>query len=168
MKCYFLLAAALYCYSLAKAQHGEAKAHDVEGFHHCYFEERSFSVGGSVPYSFHAASPGVNARLYYNIGEAICFGPEFSYFQTEEASIQDFNFIGHYIFETKWTGIYPLLGVNYTIENEDHHSAKAWGLAIGGGLHRNFHRFTLFAEYAHVQSDLKDDFVSLGCLFNLR
>ena len=157
--------------NVAYAQHSthkEIEDHEGTEFHHCYFEERSFSAGGSLPYSFEAEAPGINVRLYYNIGENICFGPEFSYFKTEAIAIQDFNFIGHYIFETPWVGVYPLVGGNYTVESDGHETENALGLVLGGGLHRNFHRITVFAEYAHVKSHLKDDFLSLGCLFNFK
>ena len=136
--------------------------------HHCFLPERSFSFGLGLPYSFNAEGVGINSRLYYNIGHSLCFGPEFSYFKTDELEIMDIDFIVHYIFETPITGIYPLAGVNYTLEEAHGHEEKAAGLVFGAGLHRNFYKLTLFAEYAHVQSDLADDFITLGFMFTFK
>jgi hypothetical protein len=154
------------------AQHGESSEEEKEEIgeegHHCLFKKNSVSIALGVPYSFHFKAVGINTRVYYNVGERICFGPEFSYFKKGEFTALDFNFIGHYIFETKLVGLYPLLGVNYTIEKDTHETEEAFGAVIGGGLHRNFGLLSVFAEYAHVQSRLRDDFVSVGMMFNLR
>lgn len=148
--------------SICYAQHGSG---EEEFDHHCLLPAKSWSLGVGVPYSFHAESVGFNSRFYYNIGHAFCFGPEFSYFKTDELQLLDFDFLAHYIFETPITGVYPLLGVNYTAEEEHGHGEGAFGVVFGGGLHRNFSALTVFAEYAHVQSELADDFVTLGVMY---
>ncbi len=150
-----------------QAQHDASSDREAEG-HHCLFKKNSISLGLGAPYSFHFNGVGINARVYYNIGENICFGPEFSYFKTGELDVYDFNLIAHYIFETKLVGIYPLIGANYTIEKAPHESEEAFGAILGIGLHRNFGPFTVFAEYGHVQSRLKDDFVTVGAMFTIR
>lgn len=147
----------------ATAQHGSDEG-GMEG-HHCFFEERTVSFGLGLPYSFQAQALGMNARLYYNMGHRFCFGPEFSYFKTDELEILDVDFIAHYIFETPFTGVYPLLGVNYTRETEHGHKEAAPGLVVGAGLHRNFGSFTGFAEYSRVQSELADNFVTAGLMY---
>jgi hypothetical protein len=153
----------------AYAQHSDHSEGDSEGEdHHCLFKRNSLAIGAGLPYSFVINGAGINTRLYYNIGEHICFGPEFSFFKTVDLQISDFNFIGHYIFETKLFGLYPLAGVNYTIEKDPHESEEAFGVVLGGGLHRNFGLFTVFAEYSHVQSHLRDDFLTIGTLFSIR
>jgi len=86
--------------------------------HHCLFEHKSLTVGLATPYSFELNCAGINIRMYHNISENICFGPEFSYFNNGEYEISDFYFVVHYIFETPIVGIYLLLGANYTVEKE--------------------------------------------------
>ena len=137
--------------------------------HHALLEERSFTFGLGLPYSFVLNAPGINSRFYYNIGEHICFGPEFSFFSTDEENIYDINFVGHYIFETKIAGIYPLAGANYTIETfEEEETEEAFGLVTGIGLHRAFNRFIVFGEYSHVFSELSDDFVTVGVMYHFK
>jgi len=139
--------------------------------HHCHFEERSLTVGLGAPYSIEIESVGVNLRMYYNIGEKICFGPEYSYFKNDAFEIVDFDFIGHYIFETKFAGIYPLLGVNYTVETERElieEVKESAGAVYGIGMHRNFSDITFFVEYSRVESGIDDQFITGGIMYSLR
>ena len=149
----------------------EDKEHDPSQeneYHHCLFKKNSLSFGPAVTYSFPLNAAGINSRLYYNIGERICFGPEFAYLKKGEETIYDFNFMGHFIFETKIIGIYPLIGANYTIEKNHGETDEAFGLVFGGGFHRNFNWITVFAEYSHIESRLRDDFATLGFMINLK
>ena len=167
MKIIGLLAFAL-CISLSSfAQHGEEVEEDFE--HHCKFEERSIIIGLALPYSTGVNTLGVNFRMYYNINEHICFGPEYSYFKNEEYEIVDFDFIVHYIFETPVIGIYPLLGANYTVE-EDLEPAEpeienGLGVVYGAGIHRNVSNFTFFAEYSRVDFGVDDQFFTAGIMY---
>lgn len=129
--------------------------------------ETSFTAAISLPYSFHLNTIGINPRLYYNIGEHICFGPEASYFKKDDISILDLNFVGHYIFEIKQIGVYPLVGLNYTIENEPMHKEEELGFVFGAGFHKGFNKLMLFSEYSHVQSHLNiDDFITVGSMIH--
>jgi hypothetical protein len=47
--------------------------------HHCFFHPNSFVGGIAIPYSQEFRAIGINARLYYNITENFCLGPEFSF-----------------------------------------------------------------------------------------
>lgn len=122
-------------------------AQEEEDFeHHSLFKHQSLTVGIAAPYSFALNSTGINVRIYHNINENICFGPEVSYFKNGEFELVDFDFIVHNIFEMPLVGIYPLLGVNYTVEKETHLEetetlAKA-GMIYGLGMHRNIKSFT--------------------------
>lgn len=136
--------------------------------HHCLFEEKSVTIGLGSSYAFNIETIGINSRVYYNLGEQFCFGPEFSFFKKEEEKVYDLNFVGHYIFETKFAGIYPLAGLNYSIEETAHSTEKGAGFVIGGGVHRNFNSFTVFTEYSHVESDLPDDFITIGLMYTLK
>lgn len=164
MKKYIALGALLLSVFMGHAQHGAEES--MEG-HHCFFEERTFSMGLGLPYSFHIASPGVNARFYYNMGHNFCFGPEVSYFSLEGLEVLDFDFVAHYIFETPYAGVYPLVGVNYTHEVEFGHALGAAGVVFGAGLHRNFNSFTVFAEYSMVRSELSDYLATVGLMYTL-
>ena len=146
-----------------KAQHGSHEGDDE--FHRCFLPERSWSVASGFAYSLPEQAAGINARLYYNLGHRLCFGPELSYLSRPHLSITEINFVGHYIFETPLTGIYPLLGGNYTHEIHHGHAEEAFGVVLGGGLHRNFNRWTVFGEYAHVQGAIPDDFITIGFMF---
>ena len=146
----------------------EKRASDENEIHHCYVEEHGISVGIGIPYSFELETVGINARAYYNLTEKICFGPEASYFKKDDKTIKDVEFVGHYIFETKWVGIYPLIGINYTQETEHEHTIDAFGVVYGAGTHRNFGNFTTFIEYSRVQSALKDHVFSMGVFYRFK
>ena len=110
--------------------------------------------------------------MYYNIGEQICFGPEYSYFRNDEYEIVDFNFLGHYIFETKLVGIYPLFGANYTAETDRtglvEETEESFGLVFGAGVHRNFKKVVVFAEYSRVELGIDDQFLTVGLMYFLK
>lgn len=144
----------------------ESKEH--ESTHHCLYEEKSLTIGIASPYSFELNAPGVNIRMYYNIGKTICFGPEYAYFKTEEYEIVDFDFVGHYIIETPWVGIYPLAGVNYTVESalEHNETTADFGVVFGAGVHRNFKSLTVFSEYSRVELGIQDQFLTIGIMYN--
>lgn len=152
---------------------GQEEKNEESNYEHpCLFEERSLTVGVSAPYSIDLNSPGLNLRMYYNVGESICFGPEYSYFKKGDLEIVDFDFVIHYIFDLKWIGLYPLLGANYTIELENGHNGSenhaSPGLLIGGGIHRNFKNFSVFAEYSRVELGLNDQFIAAGLLYTIK
>jgi len=138
-------------------------------FHACLFPESSFSLGLAGTYGLAFSGAGINGRAYYNVTEQFCLGPEVSILSAHDKSLTDINLVAHYIVDVKGIGIYPVGGVNYSIEtenDEDHgsHTKKAWGLVTGVGMHRNFKRFTLFTEYSHHFSSIPDDLVALGAL----
>lgn len=151
---------------------GSLKAQSDSSFHHCLYPESSFTIGASAIYGLDFKGAGINGRLYYNMTERFCFGPEFSYLSASDKSLTDINLIAHYIFDIKGIGLYPLGGINYSIENEINalqgkETIEAWGIVSGAGLHRNFKRFTVFAEYSHHFVNIHDDadFLNLGMLF---
>ena len=148
--------------------------HKSEDEHHpVMMHHQSVTFGLGLPYSFELESPGINSRLYYNIGEKLCFGPEFSMFSNDEVDLIDFDAVVHYIFETPITGIYPVVGINYTIESEDSElhgttEEEAWGVLFGLGVHRNFKKWTCFLEYTRVESDLHDQFSTIGLMYTFK
>jgi hypothetical protein len=146
--------------STARGQHSEM---DSLTNHHCFFNENSITMGVGAIYSVPNEMTGVSVKAYYNFMEAWCVGPEVNYIQSTEKSLLDINLVAHYIFETPWVGVYPLVGANYTSESEENgHTNSAYGVMYGAGLHRNFDRISLFAEYSRVESHLADQFISLG------
>jgi hypothetical protein len=88
---------------MAQEFSNEEKAH-----HYCLMEENSFSIGIAPQYALSIKSIGYHGRFYYNMGERFCFGPEVSYFDNGNETLVDVDFVMHYIFETKWVGIYPV------------------------------------------------------------
>ena len=153
----------LFAFSQSESDNNSKSSDEFE--HHCLIEEKSFTIGLGAIYSLEKELLGVNSRFYYNIGEHICFGPEVSLIKNEVISIYDIDLVAHYIFETKWVGIYPLLGANYTYKKERGHSEEALGVVFGAGVHRNFNNIVVFGEYSRVQSELSDDFIALGLMF---
>ena len=134
--------------------------------HHCFFKEKSISLGVGTSYSLPLELAGLNLRGYYNFGEQLCIGPEISYFKSEEVKVLEFNAIGHYIFETSLFGVSPIAGVNYTIEEFIHEHEEGFGLVLGAGIHRNFNRVTVFTEYIKVIGQVPDDFVNVGLMYS--
>lgn len=153
-------------------------------FSHVAFAQ-SFSLGGGVPYNLDIEIPGINLRGYYNAGETFCFGPEFIFFfpkkeihgnKETEIKIQEFNFNAHYIFElSKNVGVYPLVGLNYTLEKEEttylnqtlkeEDLIKSFGVNLGGGIHFPISNFVPFLEYEYVLGDLSENIITIGAFF---
>ncbi|MCC1483832.1 outer membrane beta-barrel protein [Winogradskyella immobilis] len=124
---------------------------------------------------------GANARLFYGINETFCFGPEISFFpyqDTEdgyEENIIDLNINAHYIYEVSHKlGIYPLSGINYTIEkmrliedNNESETENEFGINYGFGLHYIVNNFYVFAEFKGVVGQLSGEFITAGAVFYL-
>lgn len=124
---------------------------------------------------------GINARMYYGPTETFCFGPEVSFFPYQkidneyEVNILDLNLNAHYIFELNpKLGVYPLSGINYTIEKErlidlshDAEKESEIGLNYGLGGHYNLGKFFVFAEFKGVLGQLNAEFVTVGVIFGL-
>lgn len=133
-----------------------------------FLAENSISFALSLPYSFELETTGINARVYYNIKDHLCFGPEFTFLQTNELQVFDVDFVVHYIIDLPKIGIYPAFGLNYTWESsEEHENKEGAGVLWGAGFHRNFKRFTAFAEYTRVDGEISDQFVSIGLFYHL-
>ena len=125
---------------------------------------------------------GVNFRGYYGPNEVLCFGPEVSIFpyqeisEDEELSLIDLNINAHYVFEiAHGLGLYPIGGVNYSIENTrgtiptntEAVRISALGLNYGAGLHFNLNKVFLYAEYKGIISELSAPFITAGVIFDL-
>lgn len=151
-----------------------------------YSQGVSFSLGGV--YGINFQHPGLNTRIYYLANKNICFGAEFSYFIPKKeffspheitTSLYEFNFNFHYQFEiTHHFGLYPLVGYNYSVENErlldnnghnETETQKASGINFGAGFHIPIGSINIFAEYNYVLSfgDLDDHVISLGVFYAL-
>lgn len=146
--------------------------------------EGSIDVTGT--YSFGLETPGINIRSYLFATDAICLGPEFTYFfprqeqhGDEEITLSAFtlDLNAHYVFPffEHRLGLYPILGVAYLQEMErievhneiERITQRAGGFNLGGGVEvRLSRRINLFSEYIHTFSSLRDDVVFLG--FNYR
>lgn len=136
--------------------------------HHCFFAHQSVSIGLGAEYTTIFDVTGINAKVYYNLGEKFSLGPEFSYFKKEKEEIFDYNLVVLHIFETPWVGLFPLIGGNYTHEKNANENKTAFGVIAGAGIHRNFNRFTIAIEYSRVFSKLPDEFITFGLMFNIR
>jgi hypothetical protein len=151
------------------SQATQAQEENNEESHHSMLGEKSFLVGLGAPYSLELKTAGINARFYYGIGEAFCFGPEFSYFKQDEIEIFDVDFVAHYILNTPVVGLYPVAGINYTKESEEGHAdKKEYGFLWGAGIHRIFKNIVVFAEYTRVESKLNDQFITAGLMYHIK
>lgn len=139
----------------------------------------ALGIGGTYSSDMNRVAPNLRAYIFPN--KHICIGPEISVFskhkEVGEEGISklliEYNVTGHYIFElTKKLGIYPLMGLNFTTEQEiflnETESTSAFGLNLGGGIHYNQGRFFPFIEYKYVVSSLDQHAISLGILYNLQ
>jgi len=138
-------------------------------YHHCFFEEKSFSVGLGTIYALESNLTRITGKIYYNLGENFCFGPEYALFNSNGIESKDLNLVAHYIFETPWVGVYPIGGINYTWEKHAEHSPEeGFGLVYGLGLHRNVQNFTFFSEYSRREGELPEQSISAGILFSFK
>ena len=132
--------------------------------HHCFFHPNSLVGGLGATYSGEFQTVGFNSRVYYNITEQLCLGSEFSFLKSGKEELKEVNFVAHYIFETRFIGIYPLAGVNFSHEKKAETDSD-WGFKGGVGVHRNVKKFNIYAEFSITESDLRDRFVTLGFLY---
>ena len=150
-----LLSLMLICTSFLLGQHESEKN-----------LETSFSVGVGVPYNFNLETVGINARVYYNIGEHICFGPEVAYVKSGLDEVFDADFIGHYIWEVWHWGIYAMGGLNLTREIHNEEAENVFGGIYGLGIHKNIASYSVFLEYSRIVNRFDDQFITLGLLYN--
>lgn len=78
----------------------------------------------------------------------------------------------HYIFEIKEkVGLYPLLGLNYSVETESHNEETekkdVFGASFGMRVHLTFNKWLPFAEYKYISGELSQSTVSIGLIYNL-
>lgn len=140
-----------------------------EEYHHCYLEEKSISIGGAYSTEFVESEHLINVRVYYNPTEKICFGPEYSYLFSARSNYQELGFVGHYIFDLKAIGLFPLLGFNYGNEADEHERTESWGIKGGLGIHRNFKRFITFTEGGVLVNNFETSpFLSIGLLYMIK
>jgi len=147
-----------------------------------YSQEESVIVGLGSTLELEDGLWGVNGRAYYGLNERFCFGPEVSYFPYQsidseyEKSILDLNFNAHYIFEVgEKIGLYPLTGLNYTIEeerliddNNENEEEEEFGLNYGVGIHYNIEKVFVFAEFKGIIGSLGDEFLTVGAIIPLK
>jgi len=145
-------------------------------------KEQSILVGFGPTLELSESLYGINSRFYYGINEAFCFGPEVSYFPYQdidngiETAIIDLNVNAHYIFElNKKMGLYPLSGINYTIEkerliedNDESEQEEAFGINYGVGIHYTFNNLFIFSEFKGVLGQLNAEFITVGVIFNFK
>ena len=154
----------------------EAKEHKHES------EEEEFNpivlVGFGPTLELSENLIGVNGRAYYGVNEQLCFGAEASFYpfkeieEEEELSILDLNLNVHYIFELSHKiGVYPLSGINYTIETErffeERESEEGVGLNYGAGLHYRVGDVFFFGEFKGIIGKLNDEFITIGAILSI-
>ena len=120
---------------------------------------------------------GPNMRVYYFFNEHICLGPEVSYFAKHNlegypTSLLELNISAHYNFELgDHFAMYPLTGLNFSIENKDLmgevESENAFGLNLGAGFHYSIKKVLPFAEYKYIFGKLPQHLITVGILFML-
>jgi len=88
-----------------------------------------------------------------------------------DVTLREINFNGHYIIHTgiEDLGIYPVGGLNYSVEEEGEEDIKAWGLNIGAGIHYELdHHWTIFGEFIHLTGELSEETTLFGIFYTLR
>jgi hypothetical protein len=140
-----------------------------------YAQSIMFGVGGTYGTDIQQSAP--NFRLYYGLNEHICFGPEYSYFPTKshhnsDVQLSEYGFVAHYIFEVaEKAGLYPLVGLNYSVEKESHQEESithdAFGASVGLGFHLMVKNVLPFAEYKFITGPLSQSTFSIGLIYHL-
>jgi len=133
--------------------------------HHCFFKKNSLMVGLGLSQSLHHKANGINTRVYYNVNEKLCFGPELAYRQGGDFKSTDVNLVAHYILDIHHFGFYPLLGASFTTEESHGNKHEGLGFVYGAGVHRNIKHFTLFAEYARINGAVHDEVITAGAMY---
>jgi len=145
---------------------------------------QSWSIGAAGIYGDDIQNVGAHVRGYYNLkNNKVCLGPEFSRFanktethngETVTTKLSEINFNIHYIFElTEKFGVYPLTGVNLSLETEEIEVANEFesdtvselGANLGFGVHKIFDNVIVFAEYDHLFSELSQNSFLLGVFY---
>ena len=145
------------------------------------YAQEGFMLGVGPTASFESSLFGANARLYYGTSPRFCFGPEISIFpyqRTEdevEEQLFEVNLNAHYLFELAHQfELYPLTGINYTIETErseidlEEEEHTGTGINVGLGLHYSFGQVVVFSEFKSVIGELNDEFFTLGAVIMLK
>lgn len=135
-------------------------AQEIPEYHHCYFPESSINGALSYSHSLTENKPGAAVKLNYNFTEKLGAGVEFSTIEFDAKKL-DFGLQTFYVFDVLGAGISPAIGINYKL------TAQETAFVLGGGVHRNFKRLTLFADYVHHFSDEPENFISIGLMYNL-
>ncbi len=144
-------------------------------------EGNSILIGLAPTLALEESLYGVNGRFYYGVNEAFCFGPEISYFPYQDSGhhfekmIIDLNVNAHYIIElSEKIGLYPLSGINYTIEKErllddtnESEKEEEFGINYGVGVHYRFNNFFVFSEFKGILGQLSAEFISAGVIFDI-
>lgn len=135
-----------------------------------------YSIGLATAYGNDIETVGYQIRAYYNVDHKTCFGPEFTYFpetthtvagEQVDVSLTEYNFNGHHhlYFGLEHLGIYPLGGLNYSIEKIGEEEETAFGFNIGAGLHYSKKKWTFFSEVIHLTGDLSEETFVFGIFY---
>ena len=140
-------------------------------------EEQGWLLGIAPSFELDEELIGTNIRVYYGVNEHFCFGPEASIFtfqsinSEQDIAISDLNFNAHYIFEiANKLGVYPLTGLNYTIETERTldviEREEAFAINYGFGIHYKVGELFIFSEFKGITGELKDEFITAGVIYS--
>ena len=143
--------------------------------------QQGWMIGGGPSLELDHDLLGINGRVFYGPNSQFCFGPEFTIFPykeingTYELNIIDLNINGHFVFElSDALAVYPLSGINYTIENErlianneNVERKSEFGFNYGLGMHYNLNHFFMILEFKGIAGQLSDEFVTAGLIFPL-
>lgn len=161
-----------------------------------FADAQSFSIGTAAVYGDDIKEAGINIRGMVQLNNPLGFVAEYTAFnehnevskrETESKRLWEINLNAEYnIHITKHFGIYPLVGLNFSAEQEDkedfdsqgnlytkgnahssHHEMNKVGLNLGGGLHYEIGHFEPFIEYGHLFSALRQNLFSVGFMYHI-
>lgn len=137
-----------------------------------------WDVAAAGIYGKNLETIGPQVRAYFLVNEHICFGPEFGWLNAtytdasghrSSVDLYEWNVNAHYVFEVGHQfGIYPLAGLNWTIEQEAELTQKEFGINVGTGFHVFANRWVPFVEYSYLMGQLSDHKVILGTYFIIK
>ena len=132
-----------------------------------------WDVAGSAAYAKNLDAIGPQVRAYVLVDDQFCYGLEYSIYKfdhnQETGWFNEINLNAHYVFHVGHKfGVYPLAGLNWSLEKLEDHSKDAFGINTGAGFHVFAGRWVPYLEYAYTTGPLKDQKFLLGTYFIIK
>lgn len=143
----------------------------------CKAQHNEITIASGSVYGTDIKEAGLSFGIGFTNTHHLSLGTEVSFFpkhklNEENISLFELNVLTHYIVDVnKHLMIYPLIGINYSVENEEKHEVyehtKAFGLDVGAGIHYKLNHFIPFFEYKDIIGLLHQHTYSVGIMYSI-